>query len=346
MIGPEVAGHVSSAQHRTTISGYVIYVTVSWLLHPRPERLLEPTTPELVSTQCVGVCGRLGFVVVGRTLAWCSRMTEDVVVCNGDAIIVIEPSIIGRRFFSRTNPGSVCHELMGEHVFGVVIENVIRMLPWSREIAGVVRVPWFGVEYLHVSGLNWSWFQVTWQGFATVTKFWIQLLFHLFAVTTLCSSRTTPDHTQPVLQLRFYKDTTYVDKLPWPAFSPDISPIDTFGTFWIAVPVRVFHHQTPLPKCRKHPGKSGKPSYSRILDVSCIPSEDDSQHLSKPTVATHDIDWNINTKLAFLRSFSILWNICVMFQLPCHQSERQDSWCWLLDFVWLLSIIAYVFAIF
>ncbi len=79
---------------------------------PRPERLLEPTTPELVSTQCVGVCGTLGFVVV----------------CNGDAIIVIGPSTIGCRFFSRTNPGSVCHELMGEHVFGVVLENVIWML--------------------------------------------------------------------------------------------------------------------------------------------------------------------------------------------------------------------------
>ena len=88
----------------------------------------KPTTPEFVSTQCVDVCGRLGFVVVGRTLAWCSRMTEDFVACNGDSIIVIGPSTIDRRFFSRTNPGSVCHELMGEHVFGVVLENVIRML--------------------------------------------------------------------------------------------------------------------------------------------------------------------------------------------------------------------------
>ena len=55
-------------------------------------------------------------------------MTEDVVVCNGDAIIVIGPSTISCRFFSRTILGSVCHELMGEHVFGVVLENVIGML--------------------------------------------------------------------------------------------------------------------------------------------------------------------------------------------------------------------------
>ena len=49
-------------------------------------------------------------------------MTEDVVIYNGDAIIVIGASTIGCRFFS------VCHELMGEHVFSVILENVIRML--------------------------------------------------------------------------------------------------------------------------------------------------------------------------------------------------------------------------
>ncbi len=31
--------------------------------------------------------------------AWCLQMTEDVVVCNGDAINVTGPSTIGRRFF-------------------------------------------------------------------------------------------------------------------------------------------------------------------------------------------------------------------------------------------------------
>ncbi len=55
-------------------------------------------------------------------------MREDVVVCNGDAIIVIGPASIDRRFFSRTIPVSVCHEPMVEHVIGVVPENVIRML--------------------------------------------------------------------------------------------------------------------------------------------------------------------------------------------------------------------------
>ena len=141
VIGPELAGYVSPPQHRTHISGYIIYVTVSWLLHPQPEKLREP------QTQCVCVCGRLGFVVVGSTLSWYSRMTEDlhVVVCNWDALIVIGPSTIGCMFFSRTNPGSVCHELMGEHVFGVVLENVIRILLWSRDIAGVVRVSWFNI---------------------------------------------------------------------------------------------------------------------------------------------------------------------------------------------------------
>ncbi len=274
-------------------------------------------------------------------------------------IIVIGPSSIGCRFFSRTNPGSVCHELMGERLFGGVLE-----------IAGVVRVSWFGVEYLHVShvsGLNWSWFQVTscWQRFAKVTKFWIQLLFRLFAISTLCSSRTTPDHTQPVLQPRFYNNTTLiyypdllqqynVDTLPWPTTTTqcwyttlayynntmlihypgllqqhnvDTLPwpttttqcwyttlayynntmlihypgllshltccqLNTFGTFWIAVSVRMFHHQTPLLTCRKHSGKSGKLSHSRILDVWCIPHvpcEDESQHLSKPSVTTQDV---------------------------------------------------------
>ncbi len=50
VIGPELAGYVSPPQHRPTISGYVIYVTISWLLHPWPESLLEPTTPELEHT--------------------------------------------------------------------------------------------------------------------------------------------------------------------------------------------------------------------------------------------------------------------------------------------------------
>ncbi len=32
-------------------------------------------------------------------MAWCSRITEDVVVCNEGGVIVIGPSTIGRRFF-------------------------------------------------------------------------------------------------------------------------------------------------------------------------------------------------------------------------------------------------------
>ncbi len=122
-----------------------------------------------------------------------------------------------------------------------------------------------------------------------MTKFWIQLLFRLFAVTTLCSSRTTPDHTQPVLQPRFYNNTTLIH---YPGLLSHLTcrQLNTFGTFWIAVSVRVFHHQTPLLKCKKHSRKSGKPSHSRILDLWCIPCEDDSKHSSKPTVVTHDID--------------------------------------------------------
>ncbi len=103
MIGSEPAGHVSPSQHRTTISGYVIYVTVSWLLHRRPERLLKPTTSELVSTQYVGVCGRLGFVVVGRTWLGADGWQKTSSSAMGTQLSWFGPSTIGRKLFSRTN---------------------------------------------------------------------------------------------------------------------------------------------------------------------------------------------------------------------------------------------------
>ncbi len=76
-----------------------------------------------------------------------------------------------------------------------------------------------------------------------MTKFWIQLLFRMFAVRTLCSSRTTPDHTQPVLQPRFYNNRTLIHCL---ALLSHLTyrQLNTFGTFWITVSVRVFHHLT------------------------------------------------------------------------------------------------------
>ncbi len=149
-------------------------------------------------------------------------MTEDVVVCSGDAIIVIGPSSIGRMFFSRTNPGSVCHELMGEHVFRVVLENVIRMLLWSREIAGVVTVSWFGVEYLNVSGLNVV------PDSLTEIRYREEILDPVAVPFVRCHNivfqqDNARPHTARV-------GTTFlqhnVDTLPWPAFSPDMSLIE------------------------------------------------------------------------------------------------------------------------
>ncbi len=210
MIGPELAGHVSPPQHRTTISGYVIYVTVRQLTAASKARETPGTHNSRISEHTVrrrlqeaGLpCRRpyFGLVLLDdkrrRRLQW-GRNYRDWAIIHWSQVLFTDES---RFCLSRAVGRTRVWRRPGERYSDVAVIQRDRWDGQSVMSWGAISAR-FRTELIVVPGN------------LTGIRYRDEILDPSavpFAVTTLCSSRITPDHTQSVLQPRFYNNTTFI----------------------------------------------------------------------------------------------------------------------------------------
>ncbi len=147
----------------------------------------------------------------------------------------------GEVFSSRMNPGFHWTGQMADSVYGIVwVSGLLKSMLWIEWPMVVVGL-WYGQAYVMDNEHRCILLMVFWMHRDTMTRSWGPLLCHSSMTITSCCSMIM--HSPMLQGHNSWKLKTSQFLLAWPAYSPDMSPIEHV---WDALDRRI-RQRVPVP---------------------------------------------------------------------------------------------------